>query len=63
MAITALNELQELYNGKSIWWRTVQFALEVMQHINEKVNQFKKEDGNLYAIYGTPAEKSLRLAG
>lgn len=49
---TALNELQELYNGKSIY-EDGQFALDVMQHINEKVNQFKKEDGNLYAIYGT----------
>ena len=53
--ITALNELQELYNGKSIA-EDGQFALEVMQHINEKVNQFKAEDGWLYAIYGTPAE-------
>ncbi|MEI3407142.1 MAG: anaerobic ribonucleoside-triphosphate reductase [Christensenellales bacterium] len=38
---TALNELQELYNGKSIY-EDGQFALEVMQHINEKVNQFEK---------------------
>ena len=53
--ITALNELQELYNGKSIA-EDGQFALEVMQYINDKVNQFKEEDGWLYAIYGTPAE-------
>ena len=53
--ITALNELQELYNGKSIT-EDGQFALEVMKHINEKVAQFKKEDGILYALYGTPAE-------
>ena len=32
-----------------------------MQYINEKVNQFKKEDGNLYAIYGTPAESLCGL--
>ena len=32
------------------------FALEVLTYINEKVEQFKKEDGRLYAIYGTPAE-------
>ena len=57
---TALNELQELYNGKSIY-EDGQFALDVMQHINEKVNQFKKEDGNLYAIYGTPAESLCGL--
>ena len=53
--ITALNELQQLYNGKSIA-EDGQFALEVMRYINEKVDQFKKEDGWLYAIYGTPAE-------
>lgn len=53
--ITALNELQQLYNGKSIY-EDGTFALEVMEYINNKVNQFKEEDGNLYAIYGTPAE-------
>jgi ribonucleoside-triphosphate reductase len=53
--ITALDELQKLYNGKSLV-EDGQFALEVMKHINEKVNQFKEEDGWLYAIYGTPAE-------
>jgi ribonucleoside-triphosphate reductase len=53
--ITAFNELQELYNGKSLV-EDGEFALEVLRHINEKVNQFKEEDGNLYAIYGTPAE-------
>ncbi len=53
--ITALNELQELYNGKSLV-EDGQFALEVMEYINAKVNEFKEEDGNLYAIYGTPAE-------
>ena len=53
--ITALNELQEMYNGKSLV-EDGRFALEVMKYINEKVNDFKKEDGWLYAIYGTPAE-------
>lgn len=53
--ITALNELQELFNGKSIA-EDGQFALEVMEHINKKVNEFKEQDGWLYAIYGTPAE-------
>ena len=52
---TALNELQELYNGKSIA-EDGDFAYEVLKHINEKIKEFKKEDGNLYAIYGTPAE-------
>lgn len=58
--ITALNELQELYNGKSIA-ADGQFALETLRHINDKVSQFKKEDGWLYAIYGTPAESLCGL--
>jgi len=53
--ITALNELQYIYNGKSIR-EDGQFALEVMQYINDKLAEYKKEDGILYAIYGTPAE-------
>ena len=58
--ITALNELQELYNGKSIA-QDGQFALDVLKYINQKVNQFKEEDGHLYAIYGTPAESLCGL--
>ena len=53
--ITALNELQELCNGKSLV-QDGEFALEVMEHINRKIEQYKHEDGILYAIYGTPAE-------
>lgn len=53
--VTALNELQMLYNGKSIR-EDGDFALEVMQHINSLINRYKEEDGILYAIYGTPAE-------
>ena len=53
--ITALNELQEAYNGKSLK-EDGEFALEVMRHINEKIAEFKEEDHRLYAIYGTPAE-------
>ncbi|MCR5580145.1 MAG: anaerobic ribonucleoside-triphosphate reductase [Pseudobutyrivibrio sp.] len=58
--ITAFNELQELYNGKSLV-EDGEFAIEVLKHINDKVNQFKEEDGNLYAIYGTPAENLCGL--
>ncbi len=58
--VTALNELQELYNGKSIA-EDGTFALEVMEYINKKVNEFKEEDGILYAIYGTPAESLCGL--
>lgn len=58
--ITALNELQELYNGKSLV-EDGQFAIEVMEYINKKINEYKEEDGNLYAIYGTPAERLCGL--
>ncbi len=58
--ITAFNELQELYNGKSLV-EDGAFALEVLEHINQKVNEFKEQDGNLYAIYGTPAENLCGL--
>ena len=49
-----------LYNGKSLV-EDGQFALEVMEHINAKVNEYKEKDGNLYAIYGTPAENLCGL--
>ena len=58
--ITALNELQELYNGKSLA-EDGAFALEVMEYINKKVDEFKEKDGYLYAIYGTPAENLCGL--
>lgn len=58
--ITALNELQELYNGKSLV-EDGAFALEVMEYINNKINEFKNEDHILYAIYGTPAESLCGL--
>lgn len=53
--VTALNELQRLYNGKSLVEDGL-FALTVMQYIQDYVNLIKEEDHNLYAIYGTPAE-------
>ena len=58
--ITALNELQELYNDKSIV-EDGEFALEVMKYINAKAEEFKKEDHILYALYGTPAESLCGL--
>lgn len=58
--ITALNELQRLYNGKSIR-EDGQFVLEVMQYINDYTNRIKEEDHILYAIYGTPAESLCGL--
>ncbi len=58
--ITALNELQQLYNKKSLV-QDGKFAIEVMEYINKKISQFKEEDGKLYAIYGTPAENLCGL--
>lgn len=72
--ITALNELQQLYNQKSLveegtaYLEAMEkgeeyhyFALEVMQYINKKLDEFKHEDGILYAVYGTPAENLCGL--
>ncbi len=58
--ITALNELQQLHNKKSLV-EDGQFAIEVLEHINLKIEEFKREDGRLYAIYATPAENLCGL--
>ena len=49
-----------LYNGKSLV-EDGSFALEVLEYINKEVIRFKEEDGNLYAIYGPPAENLCGL--
>ena len=48
------------YNGKSIA-EDNQFALEVLEYINQKVNEFKEEDSWLYAIWFK--QKPVRPAG
>lgn len=58
--ITALNELEQLASKKSIA-EGGEFSLKVMEHINRRITEFKKEDGHLYAIYGTPAENLCGL--
>ncbi len=58
--ITALNELQQLHNKHSLV-EDGNFAIDVMEYINARVNEFKEEDGNLYALYGTPAESLCGL--
>jgi len=58
--ITAFNELQQLHNKKSLV-EDGTFALEVLEYINKRVNEFKEEDGHLYAIYATPAENLCGL--
>ncbi len=58
--ITALNELQQLHNKKSLV-EDGQFAIEVLEHINKRIDEYKEADGNLYAIYATPAENLCGL--
>lgn len=58
--ITALNELEQLASKKSIA-EGGEFSLKVMEHINKRIGEFKKADGHLYAIYGTPAENLCGL--
>ena len=58
--ITALNELQQLYNGKSLVEDGC-FALEVLKYINKKTKEYKEIDKKAYAIYSTPSESLSSL--
>ena len=58
--ITALNETQYLYNGKSLV-EDQSFAIDVLKFINGYKNVITEQDGILYAIYGTPAESLCGL--
>ena len=58
--VTGLDNLQRLHNQKSLV-EDGEFALEVMRYINKKIEEYKKADGYLYAIYGTPAENLCGL--
>lgn len=53
--IVGLNEASVYWTGKTIHEDNT-WAISVLKHINEYVDRIKKEDGILYAIYGTPAE-------
>ena len=53
---TALNELQRLYNGKSLY-EDGDFALNTIAYVNDKIEHFSEQDHILYNVYGTPAEK------
>lgn len=63
--VTALNELQLLYNGQTIRQAmeqkrddgTVPFVENVVDFINDKIARFKDEDNVLHSLYATPAEK------
>lgn len=57
--ITALDEFEYLSSGNSLA-NGGESAKEVMEYINKKVEEFKNEDGWLYAIYGTPKFWALR---
>lgn len=58
--ITALNEASILAIGKTLVEDNT-WAIEVLKYINDYVNKIKKDDGILYAIYGTPAESLCHL--
>ncbi|MGL6098953.1 MAG: anaerobic ribonucleoside-triphosphate reductase [Fusobacteriaceae bacterium] len=53
--ITALHELSLLATGKSLR-EDNRFAMYTMNYIEKRVEDFKNEDGWLYAIYNTPSE-------
>ena len=61
--ISALNEATMMYKGKSLYEDKAQFAEEVLRFVNDYANRYKKEDGVLYAIYGTPAESMCFCSG
>ena len=54
--ITAFDEFTFLWTGKRLVDEGGDISAQVLRHLKEKLAQFKKEDGYLYAIYGTPAE-------
>lgn len=54
--ITSLNESTILWNGKSIYEDKSQFANKVVDFIIDRIEKYRKADGYLYALYGTPAE-------
>lgn len=61
-----LSELQSLYNKdhniETHYYEDCHFAKDVMTYFNDKVEEIKKEDNVLYAIYGTPGESWLPRA-
>lgn len=54
--ITALNELNVLYEKQMLHNSNKNFINTVVDYIDSKVKDFKEEDGWLYALYATPAE-------
>lgn len=58
--ITALNETQHLFNGKSLV-QDQYLAVKILKYLDEYKKRITKEDGILYALYGTPAESLCGL--
>lgn len=54
--VIALNEASVLQTGKSIS-EDNSFAISVLKYINDYIAKYKKIDGVLYAIYGSPGEQ------
>lgn len=54
--ITALNELNVLMENKPLHESDQRKVKDVVDFINVKIEEFKEQDGYLYALYGTPAE-------
>lgn len=55
---SSLHEVQLLHNGKSLE-EDQTFALKIMNHFNKRLDEFKKEDGWNYSLYGCPGESLL----
>lgn len=54
--VTALDEATYLWCGKRLVEEGGEFSSQILRHLQEVLARYKKEDGYLYAIYGTPAE-------
>lgn len=53
-----LNEAGKIWNGKGIV-EDKEFPLQLLKFINDTKEQYKKETGVLFALYGTPGESSI----
>lgn len=56
-----LNEVERLHSGKSLY-ETQEFTLKVLNYINDKIQEYKKADKILYALYSTPGESLCSIA-
>lgn len=54
--ITALDEATYLWTGSRLLEEGGEFSATVLKYLQKRLAEFKKADGYLYAIYGTPAE-------